>query len=149
MTQAAAGLEDVVAGVSEICFLDGVQGRLLYRGYDVHDLAAHSTFEEVAYLLWHGDLPTRAQLAALNEQLAADRPLPPDAVDIMRALPHDAQPMDVLRTATSALAMWDPELLDESPEANLRKAVRLTARLPTIVATTHRLREGQALVDPD
>jgi citrate synthase len=149
MTQAAAGLEDVVAGVSEICFLDGVQGRLLYRGYDVHDLAAHSTFEEVVYLLWHGDLPTRAQLAALNEQLAADRPLPPAVVDVMRAFPHDAQPMDVLRTAVSALAMWDPELLDDSPEANLRKAVRLTARIPTIVAVTHRLRTNQPLVDPD
>jgi citrate synthase len=149
MTQAAAGLEDVVVGTSEICFLDGIQGRLLYRGYDVHDLAAHATFEEVVYLLWHGDLPTRAQLTTLNEQLAAERPLPAAVVDVMRSFPRDATPMDVLRTTVSALAMWDPELQDESPEANLRKALRLTARIPTIVAVTHRLRENQPLVDPD
>jgi citrate synthase len=149
MTQAAAGLEDVVAGVSEICFLDGIQGRLLYRGYDVHDLVAHSTFEEVIYLLWHGNLPTREQLATLKEQLAADRPLPTAVVDLMRAFPRQATPMDVLRTAVSALGMWDPEVEDESPEANLRKATRLTARIPTIVAVNHRLRENLPLVDPD
>jgi len=149
MSQAAAGLEDVVAGVSEICFLDGVQGRLVYRGYDVHDLAASSTFEEVVYLLWHGDLPARSQLDALNRQLAADRPLPGPVVDLLRAFPRDATPMDVLRTAVSALAMWDPDLEDESREANLRKATRLTARMPTIVATYHRLRTDQPLIDPD
>jgi citrate synthase len=149
MTQAAAGLEDVVAGVSEICFLDGIQGRLLYRGYDVHDLVAHSTFEEVVYLLWHGDLPTREQMATLKDQLAADRPLPPAVVDLMRAFPREATPMDVLRTAVSALGMWDPEVEDESHEANLRKATRLTARIPTIVAVNYRLRENLPLVDPD
>jgi citrate synthase len=149
MSQTAAGLEDVVAGVSEICFLDGIQGRLLYRGYDVHDLAAESTFEEVVYLLWHGDLPTRAQLGALNEQLIAERPLPPPVLDLLRAFPRNATPMDVLRTAVSALAMWDPELEDESHEANLRKSIRLTARIPTVVAAYHRLREEQPPVDPD
>jgi citrate synthase len=149
MSQAAAGLEDVVAGVSEICFLDGIQGRLLYRGYDVHDLAAGSTFEEVVYLLWHGDLPTRDQFDALNRQLVAERSLPGPIVDFLRALPRDATPMDVLRTAVSALAIYDPDLEDESREANLRKATRLTARMPTIVATHHRLRTGQPLVDPD
>src|SRR5919199_1910076 len=149
MTQAAAGLEDVVAGVSEICFLDGVQGRLLYRGYDVHDLAAHSTFEEVVYLLWHGDLPSRQQLAGLNEQLTAERALPTPVVDLLRAFPREATPMDVLRTAVSALAMWDPDLEDESREANLRKAIRLTARIPTIVAVTHPPREKPPPGHPD
>jgi citrate synthase len=122
---------------------------LLYRGYDVHDLVAHSTFEEVVYLLWHGDLPTREQLATLKEQLAAERPLPPAVVELMRAFPREATPMDVLRTAVSALGMWDPEVEDESREANLRKALRLTARIPTIVAVTHRLRKDLPLVDPD
>jgi citrate synthase len=149
MTQSAAGLEDVVVGSSEICFLDGRQGRLLYRGYDIHELAEQATFEEVAYLLWHGSLPTQQALDNLNRQLVAERPLPAGALDILRAFPRDASPMDVLRTAVSALAMFDPELEDESAEANLRKAIRLTARIPTIVASQHRLRTGQSLVEPD
>ncbi len=149
MSQAAAGLEDVVAGTSQICFLDGIEGRLLYYGYDVHDLAAHSTFEEVVYLLWHGELPTRDQLEALNRQLVADRPLPGPVIDLLRAFPRTATPMDVLRTTVSALAMWDPDLADESRNANLRKATRLTARMPTIVTAFHRIREDKPLVEPD
>jgi citrate synthase len=149
MTQSAAGLEDVVVGTSEICFLDGRQGRLLYRGYDIHDLAAKATFEEVVYLLWHGALPNQVQLDQLNNQLAQDRPLPSGVIDLLRLLPRDATPMDVLRTAVSALAMYDPELEEESPAANVRKAVRLTARIPTIVTSHHRLRTEQKLLEPD
>jgi citrate synthase len=149
MSHAIEGLEDVVACTSEICFLDGRQGRLLYRGYDIHDLVTHATFEEVVYLLWHGDLPNRSQLEAFSTQLAHERPLPPPVLDLLRAFPHDAAPMDVLRTAVSALALYDPDLEDESREANLRKATRLTARIPTIVAAFHRLRTGQPVVPPD
>lgn len=143
------GLEDVVAATSSICFLDGRAGRLLYRGYDVHDLAQNSTFEEVVYLLWHGELPTRAQLAQLKEELAANRELPAPVLEMMRGWPKQAHPMEVLRSATSLLSMWDPDAGDNSHEANLRKAVRLTARLPTIVAAFDRLRNGQEPLKPD
>lgn len=143
------GLEDVVAATSSICFLDGRAGRLLYRGYDVHDLAQNSTFEEVVYLLWHGELPTRTQLAQLKEELAANRELPAPILEMMRTWPRQAHPMEVLRSAASLLSMWDPDAGDNSPAANLRKATRLTARLPTIVAAFDRLRKGQEPVPPD
>jgi citrate synthase len=143
------GLEDVVAGTSAICFLDGHAGRLLYRGYDVHELAEHSTFEEVVYLLWHGELPSASQLETLKQELAANRELPEPLLSMMRTWPKQAIPMDVLRSATSLLSHWDSDAGDNSAAANLRKAARLTARLPTIVATFDRLRNGQGPVKPD
>lgn len=143
------GLEDVIAGTSSICFLDGRAGRLLYGGYDVHDLARNASFEEVVYLLWHGELPNRSQLEALKGELAENRELPPQLLEMMRGWPKQANPMEVLRSAASLLSLWDPDAGDNSAEANLRKSTRLTARLPTIVATFDRLRNGQEPVKPD
>jgi len=145
----AEGLEGIVAAESSICFVDGIQGRLIYEGYDIHDLAAHASFEEVAYLLWHGDLPTRAQLDALNKDLIAARGLPSPVLNLLREFPRDVEPMDALRTAVSALGIYDPETRDNSREANLRKSVRLTAQLATVVAAIGRCRDGKDPVEPD
>nr|BBH92774.1 citrate synthase 2 [Thermogemmatispora argillosa] len=142
------GLEDVVAAHTRICDLDGQRGKLTYYGVDVHDLAAHSSFEETAYLLWHGTLPTRAQLEELSAELRANRALPGRLVDLMRLLPPSTPPMDVLRTAVSALSTTDPDLSDRSQQANLRRAVRLTALLPSIVAGWDHIRNGREPVDP-
>lgn len=144
-----AGLEDVVANTSEICDVNGAEGRLIYRGYDIHDLAAGATFEEVVYLLWHADLPNVAQLKDLTGQLAAEQSLPDPIVALMRSLPTTATPMEVLRTIVSALSMYDPDDADNSREANVRKSVRLTARIPTIVATYDRLRNGKDPITPN
>src|SRR3954447_14838527 len=138
-----AGLEGVVAAKSSICFIDGVAGRLVYRGYEIADLVENTSFEEVAYLLWDEKLPNRSELNALRQQLGASAALPPHVMSILRTLPPETQPMDALRTAVSALAANDPDLEDNSPEANRRKAVRLTAQFPTIVTAFHRLRNRQ------
>src|SRR5262245_50206459 len=129
-----AGLEDTVATSSAICYLDGDRGVLAYCGYDIHDLARQATFEEVCFLLWHRRLPTRAELGDLQSQLVAGRQLPDPVIRIMRSLP-DGDGMDALRTLTSALAHYDPDVSDHSPTANYRKAVRLTAQLGSLVAT--------------
>jgi len=143
------GLEDVVVATSEICFIDGREGRLLYRGYDVDELVQYSTFEEVVYLLWYGTLPSRKELEAHTKALAAARRLPPRLVAMLRALPRKATPMEVLRTGVSALSAFDPDGDDNSREATLRKATRLTARIPTLIAAWERIRRGRALVAPD
>jgi citrate synthase len=148
-SQVAEGLEGIVAAESRICFVDGIQGRLIYQGYDIHDLAAHASFEEVAYLLWRGDLPTRAQLDALNKDLIASRGLPASVLNLLRAFPRDVLPMDALRTAVSALGIYDPEHRDNSMEANLRKSIRLTAQMATVVAAIGRCRDGKDPVEPD
>ncbi|HZS05155.1 MAG TPA: citrate synthase [Blastocatellia bacterium] len=142
-TPANAGLEDVVAAPSGICYIDGDQGILSYRGYDIHQLAENSTFEEVIYLLWYGHLPKKGELADLDQKLKANRELPPEIIALMKSFPKSAKPMDVLRTAVSALGMYDPETSDNSIEANWRKSVRITAQLATIVAAFHRIRNGQ------
>ncbi len=147
--QVAEGLEGIVAAESRICLVDGIEGRLIYQGYDIHDLAAHAGFEEVAYLLWHGDLPTRAQLDALQKDLIASRPLPEPVLNLLRGFPRDVLPMDALRTAVSALGIYDPDSRDNSPAANLHKSVRLTAQTATIVAAIGRCREGKDPVAPD
>jgi citrate synthase len=147
--EVAEGLEGIVAASSSICFVDGVEGRLIYQGYDIHDLVAHASFEEVAYLLWHGELPTRAQLEALNTDLRAARTLPEPVMQILKSVPKDALPMDVLRTAVSALGIYDPDSKDDSRPANVRKSVRLTAQIATIVAAIDRLRNGKPAVAPD
>ena len=143
-----AGLEDTVATSSAICYLDGDRGVLAYCGYDIHDLARHATFEEVCYLLWHRRLPTRAELGDLQTQLTAARTLPEPVLRLMRALP-DGNTMDALRTLTSALGNYDPDAVDQSPQANHRKAVRLTAQISSLVATMGRLAKGQGPIDPD
>jgi len=142
------GLEDVVATSSAICYLDGDRGVLAYCGYDIHDLAKSATFEEVCYLLWHRRLPTRAELGDLQSQLAAERALPEPIVRLMRSLPP-VDGMDALRTIVSALAHYDPEVNDSSPQAQYRKAVRLTARTASVVATWGRLRAGGGVIAPD
>jgi len=143
-----AGLEDVVAATSSICYLDGNRGVLAYYGYDIHDLARGATFEETCYLLWHGRLPNRAELGDLQSQLAAARPLSEAILRFMRQLPA-SDGMDMLRTLTSALGQYDPETADDSPQAQYRKAVRLTAQLGSIVATYGRLQAGGGPIQPD
>ena len=143
-----AGLEDVVAASSAICYLDGDRGVLAYYGYDIHDLARGASFEEVCYLLWHGRLPNRAELGDLQSQLAAARPLPEAILRLMKQLPA-SDGMDTLRTLTSALGQYDPEANDNSAQANYRKAVRLTARIASLVATYGRMKNGGGPIDPD
>ena len=143
-----AGLEDVVAASSAICYLDGDRGVLAYYGYDIHDLARGASFEEVCYLLWHGRLPNRAELGDLKSQLAAARPLSEPILRLMKQLPS-SDGMDALRTLTSALGQYDPEAGDNSPAANYRKAVRLTAQLGSIVATYGRMQAGGGAISPD
>jgi len=143
-----AGLEDVVAATSSICYLDGNRGVLAYYGYDIHDLARGASFEETCYLLWHGRLPNRAELGDLQSQLAAARPLSEAILRFMRQLPA-SDGMDMLRTLTSALGQYDPETADTSPQAQYRKAVRLTAQLGSIVATYGRLQAGGGPIQPD
>jgi len=147
--KSGAGLEGVVAAKSSICFIDGTAGRLVYRGYEIADLVENATFEEVAFLLWDERLPNRPQLNMLRQQLGNSATLPAHVTSILRALPAETQPMDALRTACSALAATDPDVDDNSPEANRRKAVRLTAQFPTIVTAFHRLRTKQEPVAPD
>jgi len=146
---APEGLEDVVAATSSICFLDGKQGRLLYRGYDIHDLAPNASFEEVVYLLWHGELPNQSQLDQINATLADNREVPEPVIKILESLPKTATPMEILRTTISALSAYDPDgFRDNSLPANLRKAERLQAQTPTITAYIHRIRQGLPLVHP-
>ena len=147
-TTAAAGLEGVVATASKICFLDGERGVLAYCGYDIHDLARSATFEEVCYLLWHQRLPTRAELGDVQTELARARPLPEPVVRMMRSLPP-GHTMDAVRTLVSALAHHDLDAGDDAPPASMRKAVRLTAQVGTLVATLGRLAEGGAPIQPD
>src|SRR5215510_7647819 len=131
-----AGLEDVVVGTSSICYLDGERGVLAYQGYDIHDLADAErgvTFEEVCFLLWHGRLPTRAELGDVQTALAAARILPDSIVRAMRSLPR-VDGMDALRTLASMLAHSDQDAADQTPAANYRKAVRLTGQIGALVA---------------
>jgi citrate synthase len=143
-----AGLEDTVATSSAICYLDGDRGVLAYCGYDIHDLAEKASFEEVCYLLWHRRLPTRAELGDLQSQLTEGRPLPEPILRLMRALPG-SDGMDLLRTLTSALGHYDPDASDHSPQANYRKAVRLTSQISSIVATMGRVQAGGGPIQPD
>lgn len=143
-----AGLRDVVAAPSSICYIDGGEGVLIYSGYNIHELAQNSTFEEVIYLLWHGKLPTKSQLEEHNGRLAANRALPAEIVSLIKSFPKSAIPMDSLRTAVSALAFYDPDSGDNSPEARTRKAIRLTAQFGALVAAIDRIRKGQEPLDP-
>ena len=142
------GLEDIVAAHSQICELDGKLGKLTYFGVDIHDLARHSSFEETAYLLWHGVLPTQTQLDEMKAQLYEDRVLPGPVTELMRLLPTTTTPMDVLRTVVSSLSSFDPDASDNSTAANQRRAIRLTALMPTIVASWDRMRNGKEPVAP-
>ncbi len=143
-----AGLEGVVATSSNICFIDGDEGILSYQGFNIHTLAENATFEEVIYLLWHGKLPTQAQLDELKASLAATREIPAEVVSFLKSAGRYT-PMDVLRTAVSMLGIFDPEAKDTSIEASVRKAQRLMSQTATIVTTFDRLRNGKEIVPGD
>jgi 2-methylcitrate synthase len=148
-THAPKGLEGVVATTSSICYIDGDQGVLAYRGIDIHELADQSTFEETCYLLWYGKLPSRNELKELRERLAAERKLDPAISTLLRNAPRAVPPMHVLRTAVSALSFYDPDDDKSDHDANLRKAFRLTSQIAMIVAAYDRIRKGKNVVEPD
>lgn len=148
-TTIARGLEGVVAAASGICFIDGDRGILAYRGYDIHELAQNSTFEETCYLLWFGHLPTRSALKDFSASLAQERKLDASIINLLRQTPRHALPMDVLRTAVSALSFYDPEWKSNTAEANLHKSIRLTSQIAMVVAAYDRIRKGRPVVEPD
>ena len=148
-TQPSSGLEDVIAGSSGICYIDGDKGILAYRGIDIHELADNSTFEEVTYLLWFGKLPTRTELQEFNLFLVRERKLDAQIISLIRQAPKHALPMDVLRSIVSSLALFDPEERANDAGANLRKSIRLTSQLAMIVAAYDRIRKGKPLIEPD
>ncbi len=141
------GLQGVYLDRTEASFIDGTEGKLLYRGYDIHDLAEKSTFEEVVYLLLYGGLPTKSQLGELDSFLKSNRELPAEIYDIIERI-KGGHPMDVLRTAVSALSAFDPEVDDNSAEAVVRKGLRVTAQATTIVCAHEQIRNGRAPVAP-
>lgn len=149
LTNAPRGLEGVVATNSKICYIDGEHGVLAYRGIDIHQLADHSNFEETCYLLWFGKLPTHRELRELHERLAEERKLDASIITLLRNAPRHALPMDVLRTAVSALSFYDPEEKNNDRNANVAKAIRLTSQIALIVAAYDRIRKGHAVVEPD
>jgi 2-methylcitrate synthase len=146
---AGKGLEGVVAANSGICWIDGEAGVLAYRGIDIHELAENSTFEETTYLLWNGRLPNEFDLREFTSQLALARSLDKGIIDLMKSFPPAATPMEVLRTAVSALSFYDADEKDNSHDANVRKAYNLTAQIAMIVAIYDRIRKGKDIVPPD
>src|SRR5947207_1311172 len=147
-TEIRRGLKDVYFERSQVCFIDGRAGELRYRGYSIHDLAERSTFEETCYLLLYGALPTREQLSRFGSELKAARSLPPAIYEIIERI-KTAHPMDVLRTAVSALGAFDADVADNSPEAIRRKGVRLASQVPMIVTAHEHIRNGRKPVAPD
>ncbi|HXH10052.1 MAG TPA: citrate/2-methylcitrate synthase [Alphaproteobacteria bacterium] len=144
-----SGLEGVLACESSVAFIDGNIPELSYRGYNIHDIAETLTYEQVVYLLWHGELPTPPELQAFSADLAARRSIPSAVVDVLRLMPPSSHPMAGLRTAVSLLGTLDPKAEDNSPADLRRKAADLTAKIPTIVAAQVRLQTGQPLIEPD
>jgi len=146
---AAAGLRGVVAAQSAIGDVNGEQGILIYQGYDIHDLAEHATFEEVVYLLWHGELPTQAQLDETKERFRRNYGVPAEVIDAMKTYPKDADPMDVLRTAVSSLDFYDKNGHGTDRETAVKAAIRITGQIGTIAAAWDRIRNGKEPVAPD
>ena len=146
---AQKGLEGIVAANSGICWIDGEAGILSYRGIDIHELAEHSTFEETTYLLWNGLLPNALALREFSAQLALARSLDQRMIDLLKSFPTTATPMEVLRTAVSALSFYDADEKDNAHDANVRKAFKLTAQIAMIVAIYDRIRKGKEIVPPD
>lgn len=144
----AKGLEGVIIAESQLSYVNGQTGTLIYHGYPIETLARNATFEEVVYLLWHQKLPTQAELDSLKADFKANRAVPGELFDMMRSFPRDTHPMGVLRTLVSVLGMFDPEQEDNSPEATKRKAIRLTAQMATSMAAWGRIREGNDPVAP-
>ena len=149
MTHAPKGLEGVVATTSKICYIDGDNGVLAYGGIDIHELAEKSNFEETCFLLWHGRLPRAQELKDLRQQLASERKLDPAIIDFLRSVPQGALPMDVLRTAVSALGLYDRDRAANDHDVNVKKAIRLTSQIALIVAAYDRVRKGKSVVQSD
>jgi citrate synthase len=145
----AAGLRGVAAASSSISDVNGEKGELIYQGYNIHDLARHSTFEEVVFLLWNKRLPNRSELSALEESLRQSYELPAEIINLMKQFPRESDPIDVLRTVVSALEFFDSDARDLSRAATLRTAIKLTAQFPTIVAAGDRIRRGLEPIPPD
>jgi citrate synthase len=146
---AAKGLEGIVAANSGICWIDGDAGVLAYRGIDIHQLAEKSNFEETTYLLWHGKLPTKPELDEFSKKLAAARTLHPEILTLLKSFPKSATPMEVLRTAVSALSFYDQDEKAVDHDSNIRKSFDLTAQIPMLVAAFDRIRKGKDVVNPD
>jgi citrate synthase len=146
---ASKGLEGIVATNSSICWIDGDAGVLAYRGIDVHELASNSTFEETTYLLWNGKLPNRSELADFSKKLTAARKLPPQIIDLLKSFPRQATPMEVLRTAVSALSFYDLDEKAVDHDSNIRKSFDLTAQIAMLVAGFDRIRKGKDVIAPD
>jgi 2-methylcitrate synthase len=149
MADEKSGLEGIVVARSELCSIDGQKGILRFRGYDIHDLARHASYEEVAYLLLRGELPAPEELEVLKEELGAAAPVSGEAAQVVDLSAKDAAPMEMLRTAVSATSFDDPDKDSNSEEANQRKAMRLIAKIPTLIGRYKRRREGRKPVDPD
>jgi len=145
---AVKGLKGVIAADSAICLVDGLAGRLIYRGYNIHELADRSTFEEVCYLLLKGELPHKQELADFNAGLAEHRRLQPEIVSFLKSLPRDMLPMSALRTAVSVAGLYDAHAEETTPAANYRTALRLIAMMGPLVAAIHRVRQGKEPLDP-
>ncbi|MGH7178177.1 MAG: citrate/2-methylcitrate synthase, partial [Tepidisphaeraceae bacterium] len=141
------GLEGVLAGESAICSVDADAG-LLYRGYDIHDLATRTQFEQVAWLILRGDLPSPSELASFKKEISSQRAIPDAVVAMLKLFPNSAHPMDLLRTGVSMLGSFDPDLNDHSHDANMRKSIRLLARMPTLTAAGHRIKNGHEHIAP-
>jgi citrate synthase len=146
---AGKGLEGIVAANSGICWIDGEAGVLAYRGIDIHELAEKSTFEETTYLLWNGCLPRAEALREFQAELSLAREIDPRIIDLLRSFPPNATPMEVLRTAVSALSFYDADEKDNTHNANVRKAYRLTAQMAMLVAIYDRIRKGLEVIPPD
>jgi citrate synthase len=145
---AGKGLQNIVVGQTKLSLVNGTEGKLIYAGYKIEDLAEHATFEEVIYLLWHLQLPNKNQLEELRKALHAEMDLSPEIISVMKTFPKHATPMAVLRTVVSALGLFDPKADDNSPEENRRKALLLTAKTPTIVAAWERIRTDKEVLAP-
>ncbi|MBI3252663.1 MAG: citrate synthase [Candidatus Omnitrophica bacterium] len=142
------GLEGVIAAQSSVCRIDGINSKLIYRGYNIHDLVRYSHFEETAYLLLFGSLPMASELADFSKKLASERSIPAELIERIGSFPKSAHPMAVLRSAISLLSFFDPEADDKSPDSNVRKAIRLIAKTPAIIACFDRARHSQKFVAP-
>lgn len=143
------GLEGVVAAETLISYVDGENGELYYQGYNIHELAGRVSYEETVYLLWYGELPNQQQLSAFRSRLVSEMRLPSQVIEMIRITPPNSHPMAVLRSVVSVLGMFDPDVEDSSSDANERKAVRLVAQIPTVIADLHRVRQGQPVLSPD
>ncbi len=145
---AGKGLQNIVVGQTKLSEVNGTEGKLIYAGYKIEDLAAHASFEEVIYLLWHLQLPNKSQLEQISQQLNDHMTLAPEIIALMKSLPHNATPMAVMRTVVSALALWDSKADDNSVEENRRKALFITAQAPSIVAAWERIRHDKDVIAP-